>query len=161
MHWMVKQVSGDLSQRLYSVWWYTMFVRSNTWTGIVTWCRPEFWCQDYKNTHQKTLLKLAVEQMENWITFLTPNLVVVLFWFLGTRDIIMFVSHTHKCECLQRGLSLYTLDQFASVFIIYHFFIFFILLSICFPNWQLNSVFYSVYVSEVTTSLCHSHACHK
>ena len=62
---MVKQVSGDLSQRLYSVWWYIMFVTSNTWTGTVPWCRPKFWCQDHKNTDQKTLQKLAVEQMEN------------------------------------------------------------------------------------------------
>ena len=139
---MVKQVSGDLSQRLHSVWWYIMFVTSNTWTVTVPWCRPKFWCQDYKNTHQKTLLKLGVEQMENWITFLTLNLVVALFWFLGTHDTIMFVSHTHKCEWLQRGLSLYTLDQFASVVNL------FFILSICFPNWQLNSVFYSVYVSD-------------
>ena len=95
---MVKQVSGDLSQHLYSVWWYIMFVTSNTWTVTVPWCRPNFWCQDYKNTRQKTLLKLAVEQMENLITFMTLNLVVALFWFLGTRDTIMFVSHTHKCE---------------------------------------------------------------
>jgi len=121
---MVKQVSGDLSQNLYSVWWYIMFVTSNTWTGTVPWCRPKFWCQDYKNIHQKTLLKLAVEQKKNWITFLTLNLVVALFWFLETRDTIMFVFHTHKCEWQQRGLSLDTLDQFASVvsiFLIYSF----------------------------------------
>ena len=48
--------------------------------------------------HQKTLLNLAVEQMENRITFLTLNLIVTLFWFLGTCDTIMFVSHTHKYE---------------------------------------------------------------
>ena len=93
---MVKQVSGELSQHLYSVWWYIMFVTSNTWTGTVLWCIPKFWCQDYKNTHQKTLL--AVEQMENRITFLMLNLVVALFWFLETCNTIMFVSHTHKCE---------------------------------------------------------------
>ena len=62
---MVKQASGDLSQRLSSVWWYTMFVTSNTRTVTVPWCRPKVWCQDYKNTHQKTLIKLAAEQMEN------------------------------------------------------------------------------------------------
>ena len=68
------------------------------WTVTVPWCRQKFWCQGYKNTHQKTLLNLAVEQMENRITFLTLNLIVTLFWFLGTCDTIMFVSHTHKCE---------------------------------------------------------------
>ena len=122
-------------------------------------CRPKFWCQDYKNTHQKTLLKLAVEQMENWITFLTLNLVVALFWFLGTRDSIMFVSHTHKCEWLQRGLSVYTLDQFASVVSIFFKYIIKYLFSKL--AIELSILQCLCFWWQVTTSLRHSHACHK
>ena len=98
-----------------------MHVTSNTWTVTVP-CVDQNSGVKIRKIHTRKPywdMKLAVEQMENWITFLTPNLVVVLFWFLGTRDIIMFVSHTHKCEWL-RGLSLYTLDQFASVVSIFY-----------------------------------------
>ena len=93
--------------------------------------------------------------MENWITFLMLNLVVALFWFLGTRDTIMFVSHTHKCQWLQRGLSLYTLDQFASV------------VSICFIKYLFSKLAIELSILQClcfwwqVTSLRHSHACHK
>ena len=110
------------------------------WTVTVPWCRPnKFWCQDYhhqQHQHQQfTKAGIWTKGKLNYIFYAEfGSLLCSDFWGLVT-PLCLFLTHIYMWMTAERVKFIY----FRPVVSIFN-----ILLSICFPNWQLNSVFFTL-----------------